>query len=100
MAAFCAILRLNADDDMEPRYHTIEAEIRSHSEGVIWSETPSVLMFESHHTTKTLGDFIYYGSRLDETKDMFVLINLSIKSHYVVGEFKFPNTLGSVMASR
>lgn len=94
------MIRIASGDDYAKRYSETVAAIRKEAgTRPLWAEPTSTYIFESTKTAQDLCDAIYYGSPLLDSKDVLVVVNLSIKSHAQRGT-EYPATLNGLMAAR
>jgi hypothetical protein len=100
MTIFAISFRIHEDSTYEERYESLVEQIANAATDSTWEETTSFYVIESAHTSsKSLCDELYNNSKILESKDLLLVINLSQKGYAQRGA-KYPNTLDSLMRKR
>lgn len=101
MAIYAVMIRLQSGDDYSKRLAETVAVIHNEGGGSseVWEEPTSTYILRSNKATQNLCDSIYLASPIYESKDLLVVVNLSMKAYAQKGA-KYPNTLKSLMDGR
>lgn len=100
MAVFAITFRIETDSTYSERYDSLVEQIRKVAiGGLVWDEPTSFSLIESSKTSKDLCDSLYFNSKIIDSKDMVLVVNLSQKGYGQYGA-KYPNTLDSLMQKR
>lgn len=100
MSLFAISFRIHEDSTYETRYESLVEQIQKEAVDNTWEETTSFYLIESEQkTSKSLCDDLYNNSKIIDSKDIILVINLSNKGYSQRGA-KYPNTLKGLMDKR
>jgi len=100
MAVFAISFRIHEDSTYEARYESLVQQIKDEAKnGDTWEETTSFFLIESDKSSKSLCDALYMDSKIQESKDILLVINLSAKAYAQRG-VQYPYSLDALMQKR
>jgi len=100
MAVFAISFRIDNGFDHPKRWQSVVDAIKKEAiDGDKWEETTSFFLIKSNKTAAELLDSIYYGSDLNESRDVILVLNTSFKDHAHKGA-KYPYTLNALLDAR
>jgi hypothetical protein len=100
MAVHAISFRIKDDSGYDNRWSSLVAAIGVEATDGTWQETTSFFVLQSTKSSAELASSLYYGSLLDDRKDLLVVINLSLKDQAIKGPLLYPYTLGSLLTAR
>jgi hypothetical protein len=100
MAIFAVTFRIHDDDTYQERWLSAVSAIRNETVSEYWEEPTSFALIESDKTSEAVADSINNNSKLAPSKDLLVVINISVtKGHKAVGVID-DNDFRKLMAKR
>jgi hypothetical protein len=100
MAIFAISFRVHEDATYQDRYDSLIEQINKEAKGdSTWEETTSFFIIESSKTSKSLCDDLYHQSKILESKDLLLVVNLTSKAYAQRGA-QYPHTLDGLMQKR
>jgi hypothetical protein len=99
MSIFAVTFRIHEDASYSTRYESLVEQIKKESASDPWEEPTSFALVESSKSSKQLCDALYNNSKIIDTKDMLLVVNLS-QNGYAQKGAKYPNTLDAFMKKR
>jgi hypothetical protein len=99
MSIFVISFRIKEDSTYQERYDSLVERIKKNATGSTWEETTSFFLIESTSSSSELCDDLYYNSKIIDSKDVLLVVNLSHKSYAQKGA-PYPKTLDSLMGKR
>ena len=82
MSLFAISFRIHEDSTYETRYESLVEQIQKEAVDNTWEETTSFYLIESEQkTSKSLCDDLYNNSKIIDSKDIILVINLSNKGY-------------------
>lgn len=86
MAIFAVTFRIDDDDTYQERWSSVVSAIRDETISEYWEEPTSFALIESEKTSEAVADSINNNSKLAPSKDLLLVINLSVtKGHKALG---------------
>lgn len=86
MAIFATTFRIHNDDTYQDRWSSVVEAIRKETTSTYWEEPTSFALIESGKNSSEVAASINQNSKLDPSKDLLVVINISVtKGHSAVG---------------
>jgi hypothetical protein len=86
MAIFAITFRIHDDDTYQARWSSVVEAIRAETTSEYWEEPTSFALIESGKSSSDVADSINNNSKLAPSKDLLVVINLSVtKGHKALG---------------
>jgi len=100
MAIFAVTFRLHENPTYQERWESLVIAIRQETTSTYWDEPTSFFLIESNKSSADVADSIHANSKLDETVDLLVVINISTtKGHKAIGVIH-DTDFGKLMAKR
>lgn len=87
MAIFAVTFRIHDDDSYRDRWSSVVDAIRAETTSTYWEEPTSFALIESGKSSADVADSIKNNSKLAPSKDLLVVINLSVtQGHKAIGK--------------
>jgi len=99
MSIFVISFRIKEDSTYQERYDSLVERIKKNATGSTWEETTSFFLIESTSSSSELCNDLYHNSKIIDSKDVLLVVNLSQKGYAQKGA-PYPNTLDSLMQKR
>ena len=100
MAIFAITFRIHDDETYQARWASVVEAIRQETTSDYWEEPTSFALIESSKSSSDVADSVNNNSKLAPSKDLLVVINLSVtKGHKALGVIH-DNDFQKLMAKR
>lgn len=103
MAIFAVSFRIagrtTARGRYDERWETVDVAVKSSSTSRYWNETTAFYIIESDLSSQELVEVIQQTSKLDQSLDLLVCINLSQKGYQILGSNPDPD-IDALMEAR
>lgn len=100
MAVFALSFRIGSEGDWSSRYNSVVDKIKSEAGHYYWDETTSFFVLTSTKSAREIADSVYFGSMFNQSWDIILVVNLSVKDHGTKGNFVSSATLDTLMSYR
>lgn len=84
MPTFAMTFRIDYDSSYDERYDSFVKEIRKRSPN--WEDTTSFFVLSTNESIDTFADAIYYGSKFNAAKDLYLIMDTDKKSAVIRGK--------------
>ncbi|HEY9553832.1 hypothetical protein [Allosphingosinicella sp.] len=95
MATLVITYRIDSSLDYGARYASLVEQIRKCERH--WEETTSFALVSTPETASQLADRLYFKSKIDTSRDTFMVINLSTGDAVIRGPVLYPHTLKGML---
>ena len=100
MAIYTATFRIHEDATYADRYNSVVEAIKKVCHGgQYWDEPTSFFLFENPSTAKKITEYIDANSAFAPSKDLLLVINLSLNDYSVIGKVN-DNAIYALMKKR